>query len=231
MTFDLQVLASNWPSFARGLGGTVLICAVALPVGFALGLFLAFAASRFGRVIAATVRAYVEVIRNIPFLVQIFILYFALPGVGIKLDPTTAGSLALILYAAAYSSEIVRGALGTIPVGQAEAAAALGLTYQQSFRWVLLPQTLGYLLPAGSNLAITLVKESALLSVITVRELTFAAQDVIGRTFAPVEVFTLLALLYWVLTQLLTLTIRRLEQALQERRRLASHVQPLEQRS
>ena len=228
MTFDLHVLASNWQSFALGLGGTLLICALALPVGFATGICLAVAASRYGRVIRGTIRAYVEVIRNVPFLVQVFLLYFALPAVGIKLDPPTAGIIALIMYAAAYFAEIVRGAIEAIPAGQTEAAAALGLTFQQSFQWVLLPQSLGYLLPAGTNLAITLVKESAILSVITVRELTFMSQDVIGRTFAPAEVFTLLALLYWLLTKLLTMATGRLERMLWTQRSLATHLQRLE---
>jgi His/Glu/Gln/Arg/opine family amino acid ABC transporter permease subunit len=213
MSFDFTVLTANWSYFARGLAETAMICAVALPVGFVAGLGIAQLRLR-GRKLNCIVRACVEVIRNVPFLIQVFLLFFALPFLGIRLEAATAGVIALAAYAAAYFSQIVRGALATIPAGQSEAAHALGLTSSQTFWRVLLPQLSGYILPAGGNLAIALVKESAVLSVITVRELTYMSQDVVGRTFAPVEVFTLLAVLYWALTAALSGVTARLESRL-----------------
>ncbi len=101
--------------------------------------------------------------RNVPFLIQIFLLFFALPSIGIRLDALQAGTIALASYAAAYFSEIVRGAISTIPAGQTEAARALGVPTVTIFGRVLLPQVSGYIVPAGSALTITLIKESALL--------------------------------------------------------------------
>jgi polar amino acid transport system permease protein len=217
MNFDFAVLTSNWQLFAQGLAETVLICLVSVPIGFTVGTCLALGGLRGGTALKRVTWAYVEVARNVPFLVQVFLLYFALPAIGIRLGAVSAGITALASYAAAYFSEILRGALAAIPRGQTEAARALGLSMGQTFRLVLVPQALGYVLPAGGNLAITLIKESAVLSVITVRELTYMSQDIIGRTFAPVEVFTVLALVYWALTATLSAATTRLESALRPR--------------
>ncbi|MGE0238690.1 MAG: amino acid ABC transporter permease [Parvibaculaceae bacterium] len=215
MSFDLAILLDNWRYFALGLAKTVLICAISLPLGFALGALLALIRLRAGPVLNAVALAYIELIRNIPFLVQVFLLFFALPFAGIRLSPMTAGIIALSSYAAAYFSEIVRGGILSIPPGQGEAARALGLSYGLTFWKVLFPQVVGYVLPAATNLTITLIKESAALSIITVGELTYMSQDVIGRTFAPVEVFTLIALLYWGLNALLAQFAAWLETHLQ----------------
>jgi len=204
MNFDITVLTANWPLFAWGLAETLCVCLVAIPCGFAIGTVLTLGARLGGGALQGVTRVYVEVVRNVPFVLQVLLLYFALPAIGIRMGAQSAGITALVCYTAAYSSEILRGALAAIPVGQTEAASALGLSELQSFRHVLIPQTRHYIVPATGNLAITLVKESAVLSVISVPELTYVSQDIIGRTFAPVEVFTALALLYWTLTALLS---------------------------
>jgi His/Glu/Gln/Arg/opine family amino acid ABC transporter permease subunit len=200
MSFDVCVLGANWLAFAEGLARTLLVCLVSIPIGFAVGTGLAFLQLYAARPVRALVTTYVEVVRNVPFLIQIFLLFFALPFFGVRLDAAAAGALALASYAAAYFSEIVRGAIATIPAGQSEAGRALGLSTASVFARILLPQVRSYIVPAGGNLAVTLVKESSVLSVVAVRELTYMSQDIIGRTFAPVEVFVLVALLYWALT-------------------------------
>lgn len=220
MSFDINVILDNWHYFAIGLGKTILICLISLPIGFALGALLALIRLRGGRLPNAVALGYIELIRNVPFLVQVFLLFFALPFAGIRLSPMTAGIIALSSYAAAYFSEIVRGGIVSIAKGQGEAARALGLTYSQTFWKVLFPQIVGYVMPASTNLTITLIKESAALSIITVGELTYMAQDVIGRTYAPAEVFALLALLYWGLTAFLAALASRLETYLQPYRGL-----------
>jgi len=217
MNFDLTVLTSNWQYLARGLAETLLICLVSVPVGLMVGTGLAFGGLRGGSALKWVIRAYVELTRNVPFLLQLFLLYFVLPATGMRLGAVSVGITAVASYAAAYFSEILRGALAAIPAGQTEAARALGLGMGQTFRYVLIPRVLGYVLPACGNLAITLVKESAVLSVITVRELTYMSQDIIGRTFAPVEVFSALALVYWALTATVSAVTTRLESALQPR--------------
>ena len=221
MSFDLSILTDNWQYFALGLAKTVLICAISLPLGFALGSLIALIRLRAGPILNTIALTYIELIRNIPFLVQVFLLFFALPFAGIRLSPMTAGIIALSSYAAAYVSEIVRGGILSIPPGQGEAARALGLSSGQTFWKVLFPQVIGYVLPAATNLTITLIKESAALSIITVGELTYMSQDVIGRTFAPVEVFTLIALIYWGLNSLLAQFAAWLEKVLQPQMGLA----------
>jgi polar amino acid transport system permease protein len=226
MSFDINVILDNWHYFALGLGKTILICLISLPIGFALGALLALVRLRGGRLLNSVALGYIELIRNIPFLVQVFLLFFALPFAGIRLSPMTAGIIALASYAAAYFSEIVRGGIVSIAKGQGEAARALGLTYAQTFWKVLFPQIVGYVMPASTNLTITLIKESAALSIITVGELTYMAQDVIGRTYAPAEVFALLALLYWGLTAFLAALATRLETYLQPYRGLTRSASP-----
>lgn len=211
MSFDLAVLSTHWLAFARGLATTLLICILALPVGFAAGTGLAFIRLYGPRPARSMALAYVELVRNIPFLILVFLLFFALPLLCIRLDATVAGTLALTCYAIAYFAEIVRGAIATIAPGQTEAARALGLSIAAVFRLVLIPQTRGYIVPAAGNTTITLLKESSILSVIAVPELTYTSQDIIGRTFAPVEVFTLVALLYWALTAILARMTAALE--------------------
>jgi His/Glu/Gln/Arg/opine family amino acid ABC transporter permease subunit len=215
MSFDVSVILDNWPKFAMGLRTTVLICLAALPAGFLLGTLLAFARLRGGRAVGLVIGGYVEIFRNIPFLIQVFLLFYALPLFGVRLSPLVVSIAALSGYASAYVAEILRGAIMSIPKGQAEAGLALGLKFPTIFWKILVPQVLGYVLPATCNLAITLVKESALLSTITVIELTYAAQDVVGQTFAPVEVFTTIALIYWGLTALIAAGSRFLERRLQ----------------
>ncbi len=228
MTLDFAVVVENAAAFAQGLATTLAICSVALPVGLAAGTVLAFVQQYAPPAARAVVIAYVEATRNVPFLMQIFLLFFALPSLGIRLDALAAGTVALASYAAAYFAEIVRGAISTIPAGQTEAARALGLRNITIFRGVLLPQVSGYIVPAGGLLTITLIKESAVLSVITVRELTYVSQDIVGRTFAPVEVFTTLALLYWALTALVERVSATLDRRLSRHRRvqLSSENQP-----
>lgn len=218
MSFDFAVITDNWPALAKGFGNTLIICAVTLPAGFALGLVLALVRLRAGRLPAAIVAAYVELFRNVPFLIQVFLLFYVLPMAGVRLSTIAVSVIALSAYTSAYFSEIVRGAIQSIPSGQTEAGCALGLRYPLILRKVLLPQVAGYILPAAANLTITLIKESAILSAITVPELTYMAQDIIGRTFAPVEIFTAIALLYWALTVLVAAAARGLE------RRLTPHL-------
>lgn len=215
MTFDPAVIVDNWPTLAKGLGNTALICLISLPLGLAIGAVLAFSRLRAGRAVGVVISAYVEVIRNIPFLIQVFLLFYVLPMFGLRMSPIVVSVVALSAYASAYFSEILRGAIQTISPGQTEAGYALGLRYWMIFRKILLPQVTGYILPASTNLTITLVKESAILSAITVPELTYMAQNVIGRTFAPVEIFTAIALLYWGLTELVATISRSLERWLQ----------------
>jgi His/Glu/Gln/Arg/opine family amino acid ABC transporter permease subunit len=211
MSFDFSVIAYGLPIFAEGLLNTVLFCAVAIACGLPLAAALALARlSRHGifRVLAT---GFVEALRNTPFLVQVFLLYFALPALGVRLDATSAGLVALTAYAGAYFAEAVRGAILSVPRGQLEGARALGMPYLRAVRRIVAPQMMGYLLPALTNQMIGVIKDSAVLSVITVPDLAMAAQQVLGETFAPVESYVMVAVLYWVLTAAVAALMMQLE--------------------
>ncbi|HKV43105.1 MAG TPA: amino acid ABC transporter permease [bacterium] len=211
MRFDSSIIVSHWPIFARGLGVTILFC-VASSLG---GLLLAVPVA-LGRLsgkvwLRAPAGIFVEAIRDTPFLVQAFIIFFVLPGLGMPISSTTAGILALSLYGGAYFAESIRGAILSVPKGQVDAARALGMSYLLAMRRVVFPQMMAYLIPPLTNQLIGLIKDSSVLSIITVPELTMATQNVLGTTFAPVEAFSMVALLYWLLTSTVAALMGRLE--------------------
>jgi ABC-type amino acid transport system permease subunit len=147
-------------------------------------------------------------------LIQIFLVYFALPEVGMNLPEFWAGVLALGLNAAGFIAEIVRAGVGTVEKGQTEAARAIGMRHSQILVHILLPQSLRSVIPPATNELITLVKGSALLSVISVYELTRAGQAIIAVHFAPFEIFMLIALYYYVTISVLAWASRWLERRL-----------------
>lgn len=208
MNFDVSIIVEGLPLLAQGLGYTLLICGIALPAGFVIGTLCALARLSGYRWLYRLVVGYIELVRNTPFLIQVYLVFFVLPEVGIRLEGSVVGIITLAVYCGAYFAENVRGAILTIPRGQTEAAEALGITYWTIQRRVIFPQMLSYLIPTTTNLTLSLIKESAILSVITVPELTYQAQVIIGRTFAPMEGFTAIALIYWGLNSLVAFGLR-----------------------
>jgi polar amino acid transport system permease protein len=183
-------------------------------LGIALGGLLGLASlSRF-RPARWAVMAYVDFIRGTPLLVQIFLVYFALPVVGINLPEFWAGVIALGLNAAGFIAEIVRAGVGAIESGQSEAARSVGMRHGQILLHILLPQSLRAIVPPTTNELITLVKGSALLSVISVYELTRAGQAIISVHFAPLEIYLMIALYYYVTVSSLAWLSRWLERRL-----------------
>ncbi len=211
MTFDYSVITDNLDVFARGYLQTLTLLVLVIPISFVGGTAIALARISGKRWLMVPARAFVELVRNIPFLIQIFLVFYGLPFYGIDLGAKTAGVLCLSLYGSAYLSESVRGAIEAVPRGQWEASDALALSYTQKMRWIIAPQLPAYLIPAAGNILITLSKETALLSIITVPELTYMAQSVIGKSFAPVEVFTLLAIMYWFTSEAISQVMKALE--------------------
>ena len=151
------------------------------------------------RLLRWTILAYVDFIRGTPLLIQIFLVYFALPVIGINLNEYWAGVLALSLNAGGFICEIVRGGINSIEKGQTEAARSIGMRPGQILLYILLPQSFRAILAPITNELITLIKGSALLSVISVYELTRAGQSIIAVHFVPFEIFLLIALYYYVL--------------------------------
>lgn len=196
------------------LQGTVVtleVSAVSLLISVVLGTLSGWA--RFARVpiLSHLAQLHVTLTRGIPLLIQLSFVYFGLPKVGIVLDSFLSGVLALGLYSAAYVSEIVRGGLNSVDLGQLEAARSLGLSGPLAMHHVVLPQALVAILPPLGNEYISLILGSSLVSAVTLEDLTSEGQAIISVTYSQFEVYTVLALVYFVITYALTLVIRTLE--------------------
>lgn len=208
---DWAALLPYLPDLARGFGVTVALtfggaaCALAMAVGLVL------ATSTGGQAIQRSIRIYTEIILGLPILVLLYLIYFVLPQFGIRIGEVAAGILTLTLYYAPYMAEAIRGAIASVPAGQVEAARMIGLAPSQIFIRILLPQTLGLMLPPLTGILIGLAKDTAILSVISVHELTYATKRVVSRTYAPFEVWALVAGIYWVALSALEVLMRRLE--------------------
>jgi polar amino acid transport system permease protein len=214
MAFDWDLVQKAIPLLGAGLLTSVKICSLAMLIGTALGVVLGL--TSMSRVAPARwfVRMYVDFVRGTPLLIQIFLVYFALPVIGIELPEFWAGVLALSLNAAGFIAEIVRAGIGSVEKGQAEAARSIGMRHRQILLHVLLPQSLRAIVPPATNELIMLFKGSALLSVISVYELTRAGQAIIAVHFAPFEIFLLIALYYYVTVSILAALSRWLERRL-----------------
>lgn len=211
MGLDLKVITFGLPLLLSGLWHTIAFCALSTVFGLMLAVIVALARLSHLRVLQWPALWYVELFRNTPFLVQVFTIYFILPRLGILFDATSAGIVALSLYAAAFFSESIRGAILSVPRGQMEAARAVGMSYVLAMRRIIFPQTLGYLLPSLTNQIIGVIKESAVLSVISVPEMAMAAQIILGTTFSPIESYLMVALMYWGLIAVVTALLTHLE--------------------
>ena len=171
----------------------------------ALGLKSNFFIPRF----AAT--SFIEIFRNTPFIIQVFLFYYVLPFYGIRFPAEYVGTVALAAFGSAYFAEVIRGGIDAIPKGQLESAKAIGMSDWQAMRNIILPQTLPIILPPLTNQTLSLLKESAILSTITVQELTMSGIRVQGETFRPFEVFIMVAILYWALNETIATFMRWLE--------------------
>ena len=209
--FDTGLVARTWAVFVRGVWMTATMAATSLLLGLPFGLGLALARVQSSRLVSAPAAMYVEVMRGTPLLVQILFVYFVLPSVGVNLPAYASGILALTLNAAAYISEVIRAGIVSIDAGQMEAARALGMSYWQSMRRIILPQTFRRVVPPLTNEGIALLKDSSLVSVIGLTELARTGQELASRYAAPLTIWPVVALLYLALTFPLTRVAEYLE--------------------
>lgn len=214
LTIDWDIIAKSIPLLAEGIVVTLQVSAIAAVLGLLLGVICGLGALSRSRPVRWIVTAYVDFIRGTPLLIQIFLVFFALPMVGIRFDEFWAGVIALSLNAAAFVAEVVRGGVGSIEKGQTEAAKAIGMRHSQVLVFILLPQAYRQMVPPLTNELISLVKNSSLLSVISVYELTRAGQAIISVHFVPFEIYTLLALYYYALIKALSWLSIQLERRL-----------------
>ncbi|MBC8752005.1 amino acid ABC transporter permease [Paraburkholderia sp. WC7.3b] len=211
---DWSIIVMALPILAVGLLATLKVCLAAIALGIALGFLLGFGALSRYRLVRIAVLAYVDFVRGTPLLVQIFLVYFALPVIGINFNEYWAGVTALSLNAGGFICEIVRASMQSIDRGQTEAAQSIGMRHRQIVLHVLFPQAWRRILPPLTNELISLIKGSALLSAISVYELTHAGQEIIATYFSPFEIFLLIALYYYALISALAWLSRYLERRL-----------------
>ncbi len=214
MTIDWAIVEMAIPLLAVGTVMTLKIASVATLLGLTGGIALGLVSLGGWTWMRWLVRGYVDFIRGTPLLIQIFIVFFGLPLMGFRLGEFWAGVIALSLNSAAYIAEIVRGTVGSVEKGQTEAAKSIGMTQGKILFYILLPQSIRPMVPALTNDIITLLKNTSLLSVISVYELTRSGQAIIASHFAPLEIFALLAIYYYAIISVLSWISRVIERRL-----------------
>ena len=208
---DFSIFLQYGPALLKGFGVTILCWLAGTVFGMALGLLIALI-QRYGpRWVGWIIQIYIEVIRGTPFLVQLFVLYYGGPLIGLRLDALPAGILGLTIYGSPYFAEIFRSAFRAVPHGQIEAARAIGMTEPSIVRRILLPLGLVSSLPALVNFSIILTKETVILSIITVPELMYQVGRMSAETFRYLETNLVLALFFWALVEAISRLGRRLE--------------------
>jgi len=199
----------NWGDLAHGALVTVEVTSAALVLGCLLGLLIGIARlDPRRRIRYALSSAYVAFIRGTPLLVQLFLLFFGLPQFGIVLPAFFCGVLGLGIYSGAYQSEIVRGAIQSVDKGQMEAARSLGMSHRMAMRVIILPQALVRMIPPLGNEFIALIKNSALVSLLTISDLLHEGQKIISVSYRSLEVYLAVALVYLLLTAALITAVK-----------------------
>lgn len=215
----LEFLSTHLPRLVEGLRVTLQLTAGGAVLAVLLATAAGLARRSATRILRWPANVYVEIFRGTSALVQLFWFYFALPFFGLSLPALVTGVLVLGLNSGAYGAEVVRSAIAAVPRGQWEAARALGLGAKQTLLRVILPQALPMMLPPAGNLLIELLKNTALVSLITLAELTFTAQVQRAATLETVPLFALTLLIYFAVAQLLLRGMRRLERHVTRHRR------------
>lgn len=214
MNFNVDLMINSLPLLIVGAGITVQITAISVGLGLVIGMFVGIARICHVKVLRALAMVYIDFLRGTPLLVQIFLIYFALPMVvGQRVDPFIAAITACGINSGAYIAEIFRAGIQAIDEGQMEAGRSLGMTWVQTMRYIIVPQAFKNIVPPLGNEFIALLKDSSLVSVIGFEELTRRGQLIIARTYGSLEIWITVALIYLVMT----LTISRFVSYMEKR--------------
>ncbi|CAJ0681301.1 amino acid ABC transporter permease [Ralstonia mannitolilytica] len=212
MELDFSPVWAGWADILHGALVTVEVTAAALVLGCVLGLLVGIGRlNPRRRFVYGICTVYVTFIRGTPLLVQLFLLFFGLPQFDILLPAFVCGVLGLGVYSGAYVSEIVRGAIQSVDRGQMEAARSIGMSSAQSMRAIILPQAVVRMIPPLGNEFIALIKNSALVSLLTIHDLMHEGQKIISVSYRSLEVYLAIALVYLVLTSAASYLLHRLE--------------------
>ncbi|HWR38640.1 MAG TPA: amino acid ABC transporter permease [Patescibacteria group bacterium] len=201
MNFDIDLVVRSLPLLLLGAGVTIQITVLSVGFGLLIGMFVGMARLSTRRLLKFLAAVYVDFIRGTPLLVQIFIIYFALPMIlGQRIDPFVAAITACSINSGAYVAEIFRGGIQSIDKGQMEAGRSLGMTWAQTMRFIILPQAFKRIIPPLGNEFIAMLKDSSLVSVIGFEELTRRGQLIIARTYGSFEIWMTVAVIYLIMT-------------------------------
>lgn len=200
VALDFAAVLSQWPLLFKGVAWTLALTAVSAVLGVAIGVACAWAREHGAGWLRALVGTYVELVRNTPFIVQLFFVFFGLPALGVKLSPEAASVIAMVINLGAYATEIVRAGIGATPRGQVEAAVSLALAPAQVFLRVVLPPALRKVWPALVSQIIIVMLGSAVCSQISTEDLSYAANLIQSRNFRSFEAFIVATALYLALS-------------------------------
>ena len=217
--FDFSWIPDYSGVIAKGLAITVELTVVGGILGIALGVFCAWGRALGPKWLRPVIGTYVELIRNTPFMIQLFFIFFGLPSAGVRLNELTAANLAMIINLGAYSAEIIRAGIQATPKGQFEAGASLAMSPIQTFRHVILVPALQRIWPALSSQVIIVMLGSAVVSQIAAEDLTFASNFIQSRTFRAFEAYFMITGIYLVLAILLRAVMRGIGRLIFPRRR------------
>ena len=209
---DFELIQRALPILLMGAGVTIEITAFSVAIGFFIGLFVGIARISQFKILQIMAAVYADCIRGTPLLVQIFLIYFALPmAIGQRVEPFIAAVAACGINSGAYVSEIFRAGIQAIDVGQMEAGRSLGLTWWQTMRFIILPQAFKNILPPLGNEFLAMLKDSSLVSVIGFEELTRRGQLIIAQTYGSFEIWMTVAVLYLIMTMAISRIVAFLE--------------------
>lgn len=210
MTF-IEIVHSSWTYMLDGLWVTLFLTLSSVVIGFFLAIFLSLSKMYGNKVLYTISNCYIEIIRGTPLLVQLFILYYSLPVIGIRLSPLTASIISFFLNSSAYQAEYLRGAIQSISSGQMQAALSVGMTKWQAIRFVILPQAIRRFIPSWTNEFIYLLKYSSLSYIVGAPEIMAQAKFVASRNFEFFKVYLFAAIIYFLLVTAFSEVFRYIE--------------------
>ncbi|MGE6488777.1 amino acid ABC transporter permease [Paenisporosarcina sp. NPDC076898] len=211
LLFDPQLALDSFPYILSGIWHTLLIAIVSMATGLIIGFFIALARTSKWPFLQWPARLYISFMRGVPILVILFLLYFGFPVIGVEFTAVQAALIGFSLNSAAYMAEILRSSLSSVDHGQWESSKALGLTYWQSMRRIILPQSVRIAVPPLSNVLMDLIKASSLAAMITVPEMFQKARTVGAREYDLLTLLILVALMYWAICSVMTVLQNYLE--------------------
>ena len=198
------IVDSFWKILLPGLTMTIPLTAISFFFALIIALIVAMIQFAHVRVLRQVARFYVWVIRRTPLLVQLFVVFYGMPNIGILIDPFPAAVIVFSINEGAYMAEIIRAALESVPAGQMEAGRCVGMTYLQTMRRIILPQAMRTAFPSLSNSLISMIKDTSLAANITVTEMFMATQRIVARTYEPLALYIEVGLIYLLFCTVLT---------------------------